>query len=123
MDNEATKVICCDRFNNDNGMMAAMLNNNNWGNNPWSMMMGVAMMRFLFGNDWQARMPYDTEIQARFNQIQTQLSDTSNANMLGDLIKGNSVRMGELAGALLSTISLLPCHRIGVASGTRLTFI
>lgn len=99
-ENEATKVVCCERYNNDNGYMAALLNNNNWGNNPLSMMMGVAMMRFLFGNDWQSRMPYDTEIQARFNQIQTQLSDSQNANMLGDLIKGNSVRMGELAGAL-----------------------
>lgn len=99
MDNETTKVICCDRYNGDNGYLAAMMNNN-WGNNPWSMMMGVAMMRFLFGNDWQSRMPYDTEIQARFNQIQTQLSDSQNANMLADLVKGNSVRMGELAGAL-----------------------
>lgn len=97
---DATKVICCDRYNNDNGYMAALMNNNGWGNNPWSMMMGVAMMRFLFGNDWQNRMPYDTEIQARFNQIQTQLSDSQNANMVADLIKGNSVRMGELAGAL-----------------------
>lgn len=100
MESDATKVICCDRYNNDSGWMSAMLNNNNWGNNPWTMMMGVAMMRFLFGNDWQNRMPYDTDIQARFNQIQTQLNDSQNANMLADLVKGNSIRMGELAGAL-----------------------
>ena len=95
--NTIEKIYCNnpDCRGNDWGMMAMM--NNQWGNNPFAYMMTMGMMRFMFGNDWQNQMPYNAEMQSRFNQLSTQMSDNHNTDILADFAKGNYARIGELA--------------------------
>lgn len=92
------KVICYDRDNR--GMDWALMNANQQFNNPFAYMMTLGIMRYMFGNDWQNRYGSDPEISARFNQLQGQLSDNHNTDILNESIKGNSARIGELAGNL-----------------------
>lgn len=91
---DAEKIICCDRNNNSDWALMA----NQWGmNNPLAYMMVFGMMRFMYGNDWQNQMPYNAEMQSRFNQLSNQMSDNHNTDILADLARGNYARIGELA--------------------------
>lgn len=85
---DAEKVICCDRNYNDGG----------WGmNNPFAYMMLMSCMRWMYGDSWQNQMPYNAEMQSRFNQLSNQMSDNHNTDILADFAKGNYARIGELA--------------------------
>lgn len=78
-----------------------MANNNNWNNNPVLLFMIPAMMRMMYGDNWNDRNRGDyAEINARFNQLQGQLSDNHNTDILNDAVKGNTARIGELANTL-----------------------
>ena len=69
-----------------------------WGmNNPFAYMMLMSCMRWMYGNDWQNQMPYNAEMQSRFNQLSNQMSDNHNTDILADFAKGNYARIGELA--------------------------
>lgn len=87
---DAEKVICCDRnYGYGDG---------GWGmNNPFAYMMLMSCMRWMYGNDWQNQMPYNAEMQSRFNQLSNQMSDNHNTDILADFAKGNYARIGELA--------------------------
>lgn len=79
----------------------AMANNNNWNNNPFAYAFLMGMMRFMYGDNWNDHNRGDyAEINARFNQLQGQLSDNHNTDILNEAIKGNSARIGELANTL-----------------------
>lgn len=78
-------------------MTAALLNNNQFSNNPFAYAFLMGMMRFMYGDGWQQRMGSDPEISARFNQLSNQMSDNHNTDMLADLARGNYARIGELA--------------------------
>lgn len=114
---EAEKIICCDGArNNDALAYAAMANHNN---NAMDM---AAMMNGGFGNQWNNPFMYlvfmymfgnggfgwgnrgnqvqDAEIQAKLNQLSTQMQDGNNTNLLMDAIKGNNVALGQLASNL-----------------------
>lgn len=104
---EAEKIICCDGArNNDALAWAAMANRDNdamnqWMNNPFAYIMFMAM----FGNGgfgWGNRgnQVQDAEIQAKLNQLSTQMQDGNNTNLLMDAIKGNNVALGQLASNL-----------------------
>lgn len=82
----------------DSGAFWAM--QNNWSNNPFAYMMIMGMMRWMYGDNWQAQMPYNAEMQGRFNQLSNQIADNHNADILNDAVKGNSARIGELANNL-----------------------
>lgn len=78
-----------------------MMANNQWNNNPIIYFMLPAMMRMMYGDNWNDRNRGDYgEINARFNQLQGQLSDNHNTDMINDAVKGNSARIGELANTL-----------------------
>lgn len=87
---DAEKVICCDRgYGYGDG---------GWGmNNPFAYMMVMGCMRWMYGNDWQNQMPYNAEMQSRFNQLSTQMSDNHNTDIIADLARGNYARIGELS--------------------------
>ncbi len=114
---ETTKVICCDRFNNDNGMYAALLNNNNFGNNPFAYAFLMGMMRFMYGNDWQGQYGGNAEMQSRFNQLSNQMSDNHNTDILADFAKGNYARIGELATNLGVDLRAIQAGICDVRSG------
>ncbi len=86
----------------DNGACWAMMANanNQWNNNPFAYMMIMGMMRFMYGDNWQNGMGYNTEINSRFNQLSTQLSDNHNTDIINEAVKGNTNRIGELANNL-----------------------
>ena len=99
------KVYCHDCGGYDRGNDAAWLmlanNNNQWGNNnPFAYAFLMGMMRFMYGNDWQNQMPYNAEMQSRFNQLSNQISDNHNTDMINEAVKGNTARIGELANTL-----------------------
>lgn len=97
------KVYCHDCGGYDRGNDAAwmmMANNNQWGNNPFALMILPMIMRMAFGDDWRNRMGTDPEISARFNQLSNQLSDNHNTDILNEAVKGNTARIGELANTL-----------------------
>ena len=98
MDSE--KVYCYESPRRDNDMSWWALTQNQWMNNPIALMFVPMIMRMAFGDDWRNRMDGNPEIQARFNQLQGQLSDNHNTDILNDAIKGNSARIGELANNL-----------------------
>ena len=110
---DAEKIICCDgaRGNdalayaamankgNDPMTMAAMAANNQWMNNPFIYL--VFLMMFgrngLWGNGGGMQ---DAEIQAKLNQLGTQMSDNHNTDLLMEGVKGNQAAIGQLAGNL-----------------------
>ena len=98
------KVYCHDCGGYDRGNDAAWMmlanNNNQWGNNPFAYAFLMGMMRFMYGNDWQNQMPYNAEMQARFNQLSNQMSDNHNTDIINEAVKGNTARIGELANTL-----------------------
>ncbi len=98
MDSE--KVYCYESPRRDNDLSWWALTQNQWMNNPIALMFVPMIMRMAFGDDWRNRMDNNPEIQARFNQLQGQLSDNHNTDILNDAIKGNYARIGELASAL-----------------------
>lgn len=78
-----------------------MANNNNWNNNPILLFMIPAMMRMMYGDNWNDRNRGDyAEINARFNQLSNQMSDNHNTDIINEAVKGNSARIGELANTL-----------------------
>lgn len=78
-----------------------LLANNQWNNNPIIYFMLPAMMRMMYGDNWNDRNRGDyAEINARFNQIQGQLSDNHNTDIINEAVKGNTARIGELANTL-----------------------
>ncbi len=87
----------CTGTPNNSYAEAAMYANNQYMNNPMAYAMIMGMMRWIFGNDWQQRMPYDADIQCRFNQLNTLISDNHNTEIINDAVKGNSARLSELA--------------------------
>ena len=86
----------------DNSACWAMMANanNQWNNNPFAYMMIMAMMRFMYGDNWQNGMANNAEINARFNQLSSQMSDNHNTDIINEAVKGNSARLGELASNL-----------------------
>ena len=95
------KVYCTGQNCGNDAMTMALLNNNQWGgNNPFAYAFLMGMMRFMYGNDWQQQMPYNAEMQARFNQLSNQMSDNHNTDILSDLARGNYARIGELSNNL-----------------------
>lgn len=117
---EFEKVICCDRDSNDNalaaaimangnnrrddwGPMAAMMNNNNWMNNPFAYIMFLALFRnggFGWGGDGNGAATQGIETQAQLNAIRTQLQDTSNADCIKSAVQGNGFAISQLAQIL-----------------------
>lgn len=112
------KIYCCDRGENDNalaaaimansnnrrddwGPMAAMLNNNNWMNNPFAYIMFLALFRnggFGWGNgDGYGPATQGIEAQAQLNAIRTQLQDNQNADCIKSAIQGNAFAISQLA--------------------------
>lgn len=118
------KIYCCDRGDrgdNDNalaaaimangnnrrddwGPMAAMMNNNNWMNNPFAYIMFLALFRnggFGWGNgDGAGTATQGIETQAQLNAIRTQLQDTSNADCIKSAVQGNAYAISQLAQTL-----------------------
>jgi hypothetical protein len=114
------KIYCCDRGDNDNalaaailagnnrrddwGPMAAVMNNNNWMNNPFAYIMFLALFRnggFGWGNgDGAGTATQGIETQAQLNAIRTQLQDTSNADCIKSAVQGNAFAISQLAQTL-----------------------
>ena len=96
------KVYCSGYPNGGCDNSAAWLySQNQWNNNPFAYAFLMGMMRFMYGNDWNDKNRSDyAEINARFNQLQGQMSDNHNTDILSDLAKGNYARIGELASQL-----------------------
>lgn len=115
---ETEKIYCCDRGDNDNalaaaimancnnrrddwGPIAAMMNNNNWMNNPFAYIMFLALFRnggFGWGNaDGASTATQGIETQAQLNAIRTQLQDNQNADCIKSAIQGNAFAISQLA--------------------------
>ncbi len=99
-------------------MMAAMNGNgmNNWANNPFIYL--VFMMMFGGGNWFGNRnnAVQDAEVQARLNQLSTQMQDGNNTSLLMDAIKGNATAVGQLASNLNCDFNQLQQAVCGVQS-------
>lgn len=127
---EAEKIICCDGTRNNDALayaamankgndpmaMAAMMNNSQWMNNPFIYL--VFLMMFgrngLWGNNGTGMQ--DAEIQAKLNQLSTQMQDGNNTGLLMDAIKGNATAIGQLASNLNCDFNQLQSAVCGVQS-------
>lgn len=126
---EGEKIVCCDNGRsdalayamgavnnkgNDPLAMAAMMNNSQWMNNPFIYL--VFLMMFgrngLWGNNGSG--VQDAEIQAKLNQLSTQMQDGNNTNLLMDAVKGNNVALGQLASNLSCDFNQLQSAVCGV---------
>ena len=81
--------------------MAAMMNGNQWMNNPFIYLVFLMM----FGNGgWlgnrNGNQVQDAEIQAKLNQLSTQMQDGNNTSLLMDAVKGNNAALQTLGSAL-----------------------
>lgn len=116
------KIYCCDRGDNDNALaaailangnnrrddwspMAAMMNNNNWMNNPFAYIMFLALFRnggFGWGGDGNGAgvATQGIETQAQLNAIRTQLQDNQNADCIKAAVQGNGFAISQLAQTL-----------------------
>lgn len=98
--NDALLASVMGKNNNDPMAMAAMLNNNQWMNNPFIYL--VFLMMFgrngLWGNN--GNNVQDAEIQGQLNAIRNQMSDNQNSGLLMDAVKGNNTAITQLANNL-----------------------
>ena len=98
--NDALLASVMGKNNNDPIAMAAMLNNNQWMNNPFIYL--VFLMMFgrngLWGNN--ANSIQNAEIQGQLNAIRNQMSDNQNSGLLMDAVKGNNNAITQLASNL-----------------------
>lgn len=128
MSDTVEKIYCTDNNdallasvmgkNNNNPMaMAAMLNNNQWMNNPFIYL--VFLMMFgrngLWGNN--ANGVQNAEIQGQLNAIRNQMSDNQNSNLLMDAVKGNNNAITQLASNLNCDFNSLNNAICAVRSG------
>lgn len=98
MDNMTEKVYCYDYPHQNNDMAWWAMSQNQWNNNPFAYMMLMSIMRWMYGDNWNDKNRGDyAEINARFNQLQGQISDNHNTDIINEAVKGNSARLGELA--------------------------
>lgn len=113
------RIYCCDRNDNDNalaaaimsgnnrkddwGPMAAMMNQNQWMNNPFAYIMFLALFRNGFGgwgdNNYSGHncAVQGVETQAQLNAIRTQLQDNQNTDCIKSAIQGNAFAISQLA--------------------------
>lgn len=130
MSGTAEKIYCTDnndallasvmgKNNNDPIAMAAMLNNNQWMNNPFIYL--VFLMMFgrngLWGNN--ANSIQNAEIQGQLNAIRNQMSDNQNSGLLMDAVKGNNNAITQLASNLNCDFNSLNNAICAVRSGIR----
>lgn len=128
MSDTVEKIYCTDNNdvllasvmgkNNNNPMaMAAMLNNNQWMNNPFIYL--VFLMMFgrngLWGNN--ANSVQNAEIQGQLNAIRNQMSDNQNSGLLMDAVKGNNNAITQLASNLNCDFNSLNNAICAVRSG------
>ncbi len=81
--------------------MAAMMNGNQWMNNPFIYLVFLMMSGNggWFGNR-NGNQVQDAEIQAKLNQLSTQMQDGNNTSLLMDAVKGNNVALQTLGSTL-----------------------
>lgn len=97
-DNDALLASVMSKNNNDPMAMAAMLNNNQWMNNPFIYL--VFLMMFGRNGLWGNNNVQDAEIQGQLNAIRTQMQDNQNSGLLMDAVKGNNNAITQLASNL-----------------------
>lgn len=115
--NDALLASVMGKNNNDPMAMAAMLNNNQWMNNPFIYL--VFLMMFgrngLWGNN--ANSVQNAEIQGQLNAIRNQMSDNQNSGLLMDAVKGNNNAITQLASNLNCDFNSLNNAICAVRSG------
>lgn len=115
--NDALLASVMGKNNNDPMAMAAMLNNNQWMNNPFIYL--VFLMMFgrngLWGNN--ANSVQNAEIQGQLNAIRNQMSDNQNSGLLMDAVKGNNNAITQLASNLNCDFNSLNDAICAVRSG------
>ena len=96
-------VALANRNNDDNNLWPlAMMNNNNWMNNPFAYLMFLALFRnggfggWVDGNG-AGPATQGIETQAQLNAIRTQLQDNQNADCIKSAIQGNAFAINQLA--------------------------
>lgn len=124
MSENVEKIICCgEPYHNNNdllagvlagrdnrrddwGPMAAMMNQNQWMNNPFAYMMMMAMMRMFGWNGEGFGAGYgqgqqNIEVQSQLQAIRSQLQDNQNTTLLreaiGDGFNRNDFALSQLA--------------------------
>lgn len=124
MGDTVEKIYCCDRGDNDNALTAAILANNNrgndwgpmaammgggmnsWMNNPFAYIMFLALFRNGGFGGWGngdgagVATTQGIETQAQLNAIRTQLQDNQNADCIKSAIQGNGFALSQLAQTL-----------------------
>lgn len=133
MSDTVEKIYCTDNNdallasvmgkNNNNPMaMAAMLNNNQWMNNPFIYL--VFLMMFGRNGLWgtNANSVQNAEIQGQLNAIRNQMSDNQNSNLLMDAVKGNNNAITQLTSNLNCDFNSLNNAICAVRSGVERGF-
>ena len=104
--------------------MAAMMRNRDdddmW-NNPFSYMMMMGMMRYMYGADWNNRDNgadvQRAEIQGQIESLRNQMADNQNSNLLMGAIQGNGNDLKMLASNLNCDFNALQNSICGIQAG------
>ena len=88
---EGIEKICCLDGNNSALETAALMNNNNqWMNNPFMYLIWLAFFgKNGFGGNGNCDAMQLSELMSRINQVQTQMSDSFNAQNTNNIIASN----------------------------------
>ena len=90
---EVVDKIYCD---NNCAETMALMNNNNWSNNPFMYLIWLAF----FGNNGFGNKNQDSEVLSRLNNLQSQITDNQSNSLAMDAINGNREALSQLAGNL-----------------------
>lgn len=92
---EVTKVLCCDKPNNDAMTTALLANNNNFSNSPFAYLVWLMAMRWM-GN-WGGENSGENYNSRQIAQLQGTINDNHNNDLAMQAIQGNTQAVRELA--------------------------
>ena len=87
---EVEKVLCVPNQSNDTALIASMMNNGGWNNNPFIYLVWLMFANRMYGND-----NYGCNAN-----LSNQMQDNQNANLIMDAVKGNSGAIATLSSNL-----------------------
>lgn len=113
--NDALVAALASKQNNDPMATAAMMNSNNYMNNPFAYLIWLVFaMRMWNNNDGNLQ---NNAIQGQLDAMRTQISDNQNSTLVMDAIRGNNTAITTLANNLNCDFNQLTNAISNVRSG------
>lgn len=96
-DNDALVAALANKNNCDPMAMAAMMNQNDYMNNPFAYLIWMIFAMRMWNNNGENQ---GNAIQGQLDAMRTQISDNQNSTLVMDAIRGNATAISQLASNL-----------------------